>query len=100
MCATSGDYEVALHLAPENPPVRGSLLEYGFAVDETSMEYFASVSKDYKGGENSCPEWTKAAIMRERIMTHRIHLEEGLRKLRFGFCEPGIVLERIRIRRV
>ncbi len=100
VCAGSGDYEIALHLAPENPPVRGSLLQYGLAVDDAAMEYYDSVSKDYRGGENSCPEWTKAAVMRERIMTHRIHLEKGERRLRFGFCEPGIVLERIRIRKV
>ena len=96
-CEEEGEYEVNIHLAPSNPPVRGSLLHYGFVVDDSAMEYYPSISKDYKGGENSCPEWAKAAIMRERIMTHKIRLEKGRRILKFGFCEPGVVLERIRI---
>ncbi|MCR5322716.1 MAG: glycosyl hydrolase 115 family protein [Lachnospiraceae bacterium] len=99
ICEDDGEYEIALHLAPANPPVRGSLLLYGFAVGDAPMEYFNSVSKDYKGGENSCPEWTKAAVLRERVMTHKVLLKKGETKVRFGFCEPGIVLERIRIRR-
>ena len=99
ICEETGDYEIALHLAPENPPVRGSLLQYGFALDSDEMKYYPSVSKDYKGGENSCPEWTKAAVLRERVMTHKAHFEKGIRTIRFGFCEPGIALERIRIRK-
>ncbi len=99
ICEETGDYEIALHLAPVNPPIRGSLLQYGLAVDDAGMEYYDSVSKDYKGGENSCPEWTKAAVLRERVMTHKVHLKKGIRTIRFGFCEPGIVLERIRIRK-
>ena len=100
ICEDDGEYEVALHLAPENPPLRGSLLHYGFAAGDASMEYFPSVSADYKGGENSCREWTKAAVLRERVMTHKVQLKKGEIKVRFGFCEPGIVLERIKIHRV
>ncbi len=91
------DYVLQLVFAPTNPPVRGSLLKYGLGINDDLCGYFNMVGEDYRGGENSCPEWSKNTVQHFRIRTHELHLAKGVSTIALEFIDPGVVLERIRL---
>ncbi len=93
----AGDYLATLLFAPTNPPVRGSLLKYGLGVGDEPMQYFNMVDADYRGGENSCPEWTKNTVQHFRANNHQLSLKKGVNTIVVEFNDPGVVLERIRL---
>lgn len=53
------------------------------------------LSKNYRGGENSCGEWCSGVLNQIRVTGTSFQFESGIQELTVGAMEAGYVLERI-----
>lgn len=95
LAAQSGDYELALYLAPTSPPHRGGKLLFGLQVNGEPAAVQNAVPEDYRTLDCSYPAWVIGVRDNIRISCHRISCREGLNTLRLYAMTPGFVLERL-----
>ncbi len=95
----AGDYDVTLITAPSNPIDGSGRLRAGVQVNDDSVQIISMVGDNYMGGENSCPEWCVSALDQEHRRTVTTKLTQGDNKLKIHAMDPGLIPERILIRR-
>lgn len=94
-----GDYTLELHISPANPLAFGSRLWLGVSVNDENVQNVAFTDESYRGGECGCGAWANAVLDQEHIAELAVALDEGLNRLTVYAGSPGIVLERLVLRR-
>ncbi len=89
---------LALHTSPANPLVYGGMLRLGVSVNEEASQTAVIAGEGYRGGENSCREWSKAVLDQEHVAEIPITLRTGRNQIVVSAREAGLVLERLVIR--
>ena len=95
----SGEYDVTLITAPSNPIDGKHQLRAALKMNEDAEHIITMVEEDYMGGENSCPEWCVSALDQEHRRTVTMQLKQGENKLKIYAIDPGLVPERILVRK-
>lgn len=93
-----GDYQIEFHVAPSNP-LKFHESVHLLAACGGQRKDVEILPADYRGGENSDPRWTKAALIQEHTACAEFPLEKGVQELHVGAVDAGVVLERIVIRK-
>lgn len=95
----AGAYDVTLITAPSNPIDGSGRLRVGMQINDGPAQVISMVGDNYMGGENSCPEWCVSALDQEHRKTVTMQMNSGDNKLSIYAVDPGVVPERILIRK-
>ena len=74
------------------------MLRLGVSVNEEASQTAVIAGEGYRGGENSCREWSKAVLDQEHVAEIPITLRTGRNQIVVSAREAGLVLERLVIR--
>ncbi|MCR5511526.1 MAG: glycosyl hydrolase 115 family protein [Lachnospiraceae bacterium] len=94
-----GDYELTLITAPSNPIDGSGRLRFGIKAGESPYMTVSMVDEGYMGGENSCAQWCRAVLDQEHRKNVTVRLHKGENSVKVHAVDPGLVLERILIRK-
>ncbi|MCR5476776.1 MAG: glycosyl hydrolase 115 family protein [Lachnospiraceae bacterium] len=94
-----GEYEVTLAAAPSNPVDGTRHLRLGVQFGGESVRTVSFIREDFRAGENSCPEWGEAVLSQLHTASFTVSGRKGYGELMIYACDPGVVLERILVRK-
>lgn len=94
----AGKISIEIITAPDNPVYKGKLNTVGISLNGKLSEV-CMVKEGYEGGENSCRQWAEGVLNQEHVSAITLDGSEGINSLKIYAADPGVVLERIRIRR-
>ncbi len=86
---------LALHTSPANPLVYGGMLRLGVSVNGEDWQTAVIADETYRGGENTCREWSEAVLNQEHVAELPITLRAGRNQIAVAAREAGVVLERL-----
>ncbi|MBQ7680280.1 MAG: glycosyl hydrolase 115 family protein [Butyrivibrio sp.] len=97
--AEEASYGITLIIAPSNPIDGRKSLSLGLQVDGGEILQPQFIDSTYEGGAPGCAVWARAVLNQCHRTTVDVSLTAGSHELRVYATDPGVVLERILIRR-
>lgn len=84
-----------LHTSPANPLIYGGMLRMNVSVNEEAPQTAVIAGATYRGGENTCREWSEAVLAQKHTARLPIALRAGCNRIAVSAREAGPVLERL-----
>lgn len=94
----AGEYALDISLLTRNPSVRGGRMRFALSVNDGTPETVYAVSEKYYT-EWMCREWYSGVLEHARTVTAGITLEKGRNDIYLYAGDPGVIFEKLTVRR-
>lgn len=95
----SGNYEVAVFVAPSNNTFKNRNLSFALKLDGSSYIKTELFPEGYLAGNNNDQNWCEAVLKNYRELKNGFSLEAGKHCLEYIVCDSMVVLQKIEIRK-